>query len=164
MLIQLHLNPTDARAAKAYRLQVKERLYRFNYVSADNYSIMCLLFLCERLVFVNALGLTGSVYAGSTCPARGEGPFREARRDVSERSRRLSENIGDVAVMSVSVSSGDKFRVASRNHSRFVCHPAEHISCSTPHGHSRVFQRRDLWICPIPRPLSFLLSPSQQTL
>ncbi|KAN0115902.1 Acyl-CoA N-acyltransferase [Russula decolorans] len=31
MLIQLHLNPTDARAAKAYRLQVKERLYRFNY-------------------------------------------------------------------------------------------------------------------------------------
>ena len=34
MLIQLHLNPADARAAKAYRLQVKERLYRFNYVSA----------------------------------------------------------------------------------------------------------------------------------
>ena len=34
MLIQLHLNPTDTRAAKAYRLQVKERLYRFNYVSA----------------------------------------------------------------------------------------------------------------------------------
>jgi len=34
MLIQLRLNPTDTRAAKAYRLQVKERLYRFNYVSA----------------------------------------------------------------------------------------------------------------------------------
>jgi len=31
MLIQLHLKPTDTRAAKAYRLQVKERLYRFNY-------------------------------------------------------------------------------------------------------------------------------------
>jgi len=31
MLIQLHLNPADARAIKAYRLQVKERLYRFNY-------------------------------------------------------------------------------------------------------------------------------------
>lgn len=45
MLIQLHLNPTDTRAAKAYRLQVKERLYRFNYVSADNSnSIMCMLF------------------------------------------------------------------------------------------------------------------------
>jgi len=33
MLIQLHLKPADARAIKAYRLQVKERLYRFNYVS-----------------------------------------------------------------------------------------------------------------------------------
>jgi histone acetyltransferase 1 len=32
MLIQLHLNPADARGIKAYRLQVKERLYRFNYV------------------------------------------------------------------------------------------------------------------------------------
>ncbi|KAI0293401.1 acyl-CoA N-acyltransferase [Russula brevipes] len=31
MLIQLHLNPADTRAAKAYRLQVKERLYRINY-------------------------------------------------------------------------------------------------------------------------------------
>ncbi|KAI0303510.1 acyl-CoA N-acyltransferase [Multifurca ochricompacta] len=31
MLIQLNLNPADARAARAYRLQVKERLYRFNY-------------------------------------------------------------------------------------------------------------------------------------
>jgi len=31
MLIQLRLNPTDTRGAKAYRLQVKERLYRFNY-------------------------------------------------------------------------------------------------------------------------------------
>jgi len=31
MLILLHLDPTDVLAAKAYRLQVKERLYRFNY-------------------------------------------------------------------------------------------------------------------------------------
>ncbi|KZV70737.1 histone acetyltransferase type B catalytic subunit [Peniophora sp. CONT] len=31
MLILLHLDPADALAAKAYRLQVKERLYRFNY-------------------------------------------------------------------------------------------------------------------------------------
>ena len=37
MLIQLHLNPADARAIKAYRLQVKERLYRFNYVSIEIY-------------------------------------------------------------------------------------------------------------------------------
>jgi histone acetyltransferase 1 len=35
MLIQLRLKPTDTRAAKAYRLQVKERLYRFNYVSTS---------------------------------------------------------------------------------------------------------------------------------
>ncbi|KAI0040276.1 histone acetyltransferase type B [Auriscalpium vulgare] len=31
MLIQLHLDPSDSKAARAYRLQVKERLYRFNY-------------------------------------------------------------------------------------------------------------------------------------
>jgi len=34
MLIQLHLNPTVTQAAKAYRLQVKERLYHFSYASA----------------------------------------------------------------------------------------------------------------------------------
>jgi histone acetyltransferase 1 len=33
MIILLRLDPADARAQKAYRLQVKERLYRFNYVS-----------------------------------------------------------------------------------------------------------------------------------
>jgi len=31
MLILLHLDPMDARAKKAFRLQVKERLYRFNF-------------------------------------------------------------------------------------------------------------------------------------
>jgi len=31
MLILLRLDPSDSRAVKAYRLQVKERLYRFNY-------------------------------------------------------------------------------------------------------------------------------------
>ncbi|TFK34824.1 acyl-CoA N-acyltransferase [Crucibulum laeve] len=31
MLILLKLDPTDLRAARAYRLQVKERLYRFNF-------------------------------------------------------------------------------------------------------------------------------------
>jgi hypothetical protein len=48
MLIQLHLNPADARAAKAYRLQVKERLYRFNYVSAS--ILLCACLFRERLV------------------------------------------------------------------------------------------------------------------
>jgi hypothetical protein len=32
MLILLHLDPVDRLAAKAYRLQVKERIFRFNYV------------------------------------------------------------------------------------------------------------------------------------
>jgi len=31
MLILMHLDPADMRAARAYRLQVKERLYRFNF-------------------------------------------------------------------------------------------------------------------------------------
>ncbi|KAF8870694.1 histone acetyltransferase type B catalytic subunit [Gymnopilus junonius] len=31
MLILLHLNPSDSAALRAYRLQVKERLYRFNF-------------------------------------------------------------------------------------------------------------------------------------
>ncbi len=33
MLILLHLDPSDKASMKAYRLQVKERLYRFNFVS-----------------------------------------------------------------------------------------------------------------------------------
>jgi histone acetyltransferase 1 len=33
MLILLKLEPTDESAVRAYRLQVKERLFRFNYVS-----------------------------------------------------------------------------------------------------------------------------------
>ncbi|KAF8558516.1 acyl-CoA N-acyltransferase [Imleria badia] len=31
MLIMLHLDPTDVQSARAFRLQVKERLYRFNF-------------------------------------------------------------------------------------------------------------------------------------
>ena len=81
MLIQLHLNPTDTRAAKAYRLQVKERLYRFNYVS-----------VAARHLARLFLGLTGwvSMRVGSTRSARRKGADREARRDVSKRLRGLS--------------------------------------------------------------------------
>lgn len=32
MLILMRLDPTDLRGARAFRLQVKERLYRFNFV------------------------------------------------------------------------------------------------------------------------------------
>ena len=126
MLIQLHLNPTDARAAKAYRLQVKERLYRFNYVSC----LMILLRARGQLVLMN-MGLTGFVYPGSACSARGEGPLREARRDFSKRLRRLSENIGDVAVMWVSFT--DEFRVAVYSHG-VVCRVKCHARCPG-HGH-----------------------------
>lgn len=35
MLILRNMDITDERAQRAYRLQVKERLYRFNYVSAQ---------------------------------------------------------------------------------------------------------------------------------
>ena len=33
MLILLRLDASDAQGLRAYRLQVKERLYRFNFVS-----------------------------------------------------------------------------------------------------------------------------------
>ena len=36
MLQLLNLDPSDARAFKAFRIQVKERLYRFNYVSCPS--------------------------------------------------------------------------------------------------------------------------------
>jgi histone acetyltransferase 1 len=36
MMQLLRLDPADARAQKAYRIQVKERLYRFNYVSLSS--------------------------------------------------------------------------------------------------------------------------------
>ncbi len=86
MLIQLHLNPADARAIKAYRLQVKERLYRFNYVSMGNH-----MALDDKTHW--------SVFTGDACSARGKGAPGEARRDISERSRRLSENPGDGPVI-----------------------------------------------------------------
>jgi histone acetyltransferase 1 len=35
MLIQMHLDPGDARTERDYRLQVKDRLYRFNYARSS---------------------------------------------------------------------------------------------------------------------------------
>jgi hypothetical protein len=40
MLILMRLDSNDARSARAFRLQVKERLYRFNYVSHIRYDII----------------------------------------------------------------------------------------------------------------------------
>ena len=42
MLILKHMDPADERANRAYRLQVKERLYRFNFVRTP--SSLALLF------------------------------------------------------------------------------------------------------------------------
>ena len=60
MLILLHLDPSDSAGLRAYRLQVKERLYRFNFVC-----------VC---VFVDSLFLTIWVFRflGNPGPA-GEG-------------------------------------------------------------------------------------------
>ena len=62
MLILLHLDPSDFAGLRAYRLQVKERLYRFNFVRVT---------LC---VFVDSLFLTFWVFRflGNPGPA-GEG-------------------------------------------------------------------------------------------
>lgn len=47
MLILLHLDPSDKASMKAYRLQVKERLYRFNFVS---WSLFTAIYLTDNLV------------------------------------------------------------------------------------------------------------------
>lgn len=74
---------------------MKERLYRFNYVSAA---------ARHSARFFGGTGLTGwdSVCAGSTRSARRKGAGREVRRDVSERLRGLSEDLGDVAMTKMS--------------------------------------------------------------
>ena len=67
---------------------------------------MCMLFYEQVLTVFGR--------AGSTCSARGEGVFRKARRDVSERVRRLSEDLVDGAIMWV--SSRYNFRVDAYSH------------------------------------------------
>ena len=41
MLILLHLDPSDSAGLKAYRLHVKERLYRFNFVCVIPLCVCC---------------------------------------------------------------------------------------------------------------------------
>ena len=49
MLILRRLDPSDAAALKAYRLQVKERLYRFNFVSnTSHFSHSFTMVTCVR--------------------------------------------------------------------------------------------------------------------
>ena len=54
MLILKKLDPSDSKAARAYRLQVKERLYRFNYVC----TMVSIVYKFDAYLFV-------AVYAGN---------------------------------------------------------------------------------------------------
>lgn len=75
----LHLDPADMLAEKAFRLQVKERLYRFNFVSERRRRLVCWAYLM----------ITGSLGAA--------GERREAREaggNVSDCQRGLSQDPG----------------------------------------------------------------------
>jgi hypothetical protein len=82
MLVLLHLDPTDARAQKAYRLQVKERLYRFNFVSS--FVRIVALNLCLHIVR----------HTGDNDAAGERGTIGEIRGNIPERKRRLPADIG----------------------------------------------------------------------
>lgn len=73
MLILRHLDHADARAFRAYRLQVKERLYRFNYVSHP-------LYIFQRVG-------TQRLRTGDFDATREGGKAGEARRNFPERAR-----------------------------------------------------------------------------
>lgn len=77
MLILLRLDPTDGRAMRAYRLQVKERLYRFNFVSVP----------CFYAFYPHA-SLVGNIGAAGKARATGQ-----AGRNIPECAGRLHENI-----------------------------------------------------------------------
>lgn len=84
MLILMHLNPTDIQAARAYRLQVKERLYRFNFVG------LAASFISPFIDLIEILSLTGNLG-----PIREGGTTGETGGDIPKLTRRLFENIGD---------------------------------------------------------------------
>lgn len=50
MLILLRLDPADARAMRSYRLQVKERLYRFNFVRDAFPNAVCRSFATQEVL------------------------------------------------------------------------------------------------------------------
>jgi histone acetyltransferase 1 len=81
MLILMHLNPTDVQAAKAYRLQVKERLYRFNFVG------LAASFISPLIHIFSLTGNLGPIREGGTTGKTGG--------DIPKLTRRLFENIGD---------------------------------------------------------------------
>lgn len=86
MLQLLRIDAADVRAMRAYRLQVKERLYRFNFVRRP-----CPFFV----VGLYTDGNTGGPHAAGE-----EGAAGEARGDVPERVRGLPADISDGEHMS----------------------------------------------------------------
>jgi hypothetical protein len=63
MLIQMHLDPSDLQGKRAYRLQVKERLYRFNFVGLQflyRFYSLTGMFLCCRKSWRNWKSKSGS--------------------------------------------------------------------------------------------------------
>ena len=81
MLIMLHLDPTDIQGLRAFRLQVKERLYRFNFVS-------------ERLAILWATCSGANQFLGNPSSDGEGGATTKARRDFPKRPRRLQEAAG----------------------------------------------------------------------
>lgn len=88
MLILLHLDTANTLAVKAFRLQVKERLYRFNFVR------FCLT------IHDNSLTILHWTMAGGLSPTRRPRKAREAGRNLSKRHRRLPADSRHGAVAS----------------------------------------------------------------
>lgn len=77
MLILKDLDPSDAKAMRAYRLQVKERLYKFNYVSVK---------------ITRYRAILRSECTGNSCTAGEVRKVAEIGRDIPECQRGLSAN------------------------------------------------------------------------
>jgi hypothetical protein len=91
MLILMHLDSADIQAARAYRLQVKERLYRFNFVG---------LAASFTSPSIDAFSSTGNLG-----PIREGGTTGETGGDIPKLTRRLFENIGNDQVVRLTRTS-----------------------------------------------------------
>ena len=83
MLIQMHLDPGDTRTERDYRLQVKDRLYRFNHARS---SLDLHWLPTKRNLFFSVTGSPGST--------RERRAPREARGNVPDSAGGLHTNIG----------------------------------------------------------------------
>jgi hypothetical protein len=117
MLILLYLDPSDKTKLRAYRLQVKERIYRFNFVS---------------FVFPQCsvpLSCPGNV--GNSCAARGGREIRKVGGDIPECQRRLSQDSKDCWLNNTWYYSSDvreEFNTLSLcTHHRLGTHWIDHL-------------------------------------